>query len=82
MKAATNKAMITGIFHLRSLLGMAPQFQQALSLLGTVLPQDAQGRRGAVVSRPQAPQSRSGAGVVQKGQVRPVDTPVPCCPSV
>ena len=82
MKAATDKAMITGIFHLRSLLGVVPQFQQARSLLGPILPQDGQGRRGAVVSRPQAAHNRSGAGVAQKGQMRlpaPADTPAPCC---
>ncbi len=85
MKAATNRAMITGIFHLRSLLGVAPQFQQARSVLGTILPQAAQGRRGAVVSRPQAPQSRSGAGAAQKGQARaaaPAGAPAPCCTPV
>ena len=77
MKAPTNRAMITGIFQRRSLLGVAPQFQHACSLLGTILPQDAQGRRAAVVSRPHDAHVLSGAADPQKGHVRTA-APAPC----
>jgi hypothetical protein len=81
MKAATNRAMISGIFQRRSLLGVAPQFQQAGSWLGTILPQAAQGRRDASVSRPHDAQFLSAAADPQKGHVRataPAIAPAPC----
>jgi hypothetical protein len=56
---------MSGIFHHMSLVKPAPQFQQTRSLLGTIRSQRAQGRRGAVVSRPHAPQNRSAAGAPQ-----------------
>ena len=77
MKAATNRAMITGIFQRRSLLGVAPQFQHARSLLGTIRPQDAQGRRADMVSRSHEAHVLSGAADPQKGHVRTA-APAPC----
>ncbi|HZB46158.1 MAG TPA: hypothetical protein VE360_12970 [Pyrinomonadaceae bacterium] len=61
---------MSGIFHHMSLAKPAPQFQQTRSLLGTIRLQRAQGRRGAVVSRPHAPQNRAAAGAPQKGHAR------------
>jgi len=50
--AATNKAMITGTFHRRSLVKAAPHLPQPLSTAGAIAPQRAQTRRDAVTSRP------------------------------
>jgi hypothetical protein len=71
MKASRNRKTIRGIFHLRSLLKPAPQFQQARSLLGTIRRHFSQARRGAVVSRLHEPQNCAAAGALQNGHTRP-----------
>ena len=61
---------MSGIFHHMSPVKPAPQFQQTRSRLGTIRLHLAQGRRGAVVSRPHEPQNLSAAGAPQKGHAR------------
>ena len=63
--------MIRGIFQLISLLKAVPHFGQTRSLLGTICRHRPQGRRGAVVSRPQEPHTCAAADAPQNGHARP-----------
>lgn len=69
---------MSGTFHHMSLLYSAPQLQQRGSAVGTMRPHDAQGRRGAIVSRPHAPHARPGAAAPQNGHERAGAAPWPC----
>ena len=78
-KASRNRKTIRGIFHHMSLVNPVPQFQHAASPVIDIRPHLRQGRRGAEVSRPHAPQYRPGAGAEQYGQGR-ADCPAASIP--